>query len=76
MRSLALSGMRRPFTVLVEGNIGSGKSRFLNRFQNMPNVDILQEYHPTAQYFINKRYLRVVRFALAVNFVSWIRSAK
>jgi hypothetical protein len=33
----------RPFTVLVEGNIGSGKSLFLNRFQNIPSVDILQE---------------------------------
>ena len=34
--------MVRPFNVLVEGNIGSGKSQFLNRFQNMAHVDILQ----------------------------------
>jgi hypothetical protein len=42
MRSV-LGSMRRPFTVLVEGNIGSGKTEFLNRFQNMPNIDIIQE---------------------------------
>jgi deoxyadenosine/deoxycytidine kinase len=35
--------MTRPFTVLVEGNIGAGKSLFLNRFKNIPHVQILQE---------------------------------
>jgi hypothetical protein len=34
--------MMRPFTVLVEGNIGSGKSQFLHRFNHITAVDILQ----------------------------------
>lgn len=31
------------FTIVVEGNIGSGKSEFIKNFQNMDNIDILQE---------------------------------
>lgn len=38
-----MSRMVRPFTVLVEGNIGAGKSHFLSRFNSLPGVDILQE---------------------------------
>jgi deoxynucleoside kinase len=28
----------RPFTVVVEGNIGSGKTTFLNHFEKFPGV--------------------------------------
>ncbi|XP_059488047.1 deoxynucleoside kinase-like [Neocloeon triangulifer] len=33
----------RPFTVVVEGNIGSGKTTFLNQFKRMPEVIALAE---------------------------------
>ena len=33
----------RPFTVLVEGNIGSGKSSFLDIMQSWPGVAVLPE---------------------------------
>jgi deoxynucleoside kinase len=33
----------RPFTIVVEGNIGSGKSTFLSQFSNFNNVDVLLE---------------------------------
>jgi deoxynucleoside kinase len=33
----------RPFTVIVEGNIGSGKTTFLNYFSNFKDVEVLQE---------------------------------
>ncbi|XP_065332189.1 deoxynucleoside kinase-like [Cloeon dipterum] len=33
----------RPFTVIVEGNIGSGKTTFLNQFKRMPEVIALSE---------------------------------
>lgn len=32
----------KPFTVFVEGNIGSGKTTFLNHFAR-PDVDLLSE---------------------------------
>ncbi|XP_011252155.1 deoxynucleoside kinase-like [Camponotus floridanus] len=32
-----------PFTICIEGNIGSGKTTFLNHFQNFNNATILQE---------------------------------
>jgi len=32
-----------PFTIVVEGNIGSGKSTFLNQFSSLANVDVLAE---------------------------------
>jgi deoxynucleoside kinase len=35
--------IKRPFTVVVEGNIGSGKTTFLNHFQHNENVSILTE---------------------------------
>ncbi|XP_015184551.1 PREDICTED: deoxynucleoside kinase isoform X2 [Polistes dominula] len=34
---------KRPFTVCVEGNIGSGKTTFLNHFKNYDNAVVLQE---------------------------------
>ncbi|KAI4503896.1 hypothetical protein M0802_001299 [Mischocyttarus mexicanus] len=34
---------KRPFTVCVEGNIGSGKTTFLNHFKNFDNMEVLQE---------------------------------
>lgn len=34
---------RRPFTVLVEGNIGSGKSTFLDHFKQIPEVERIPE---------------------------------
>nr|XP_022913829.1 deoxynucleoside kinase-like [Onthophagus taurus] len=33
----------RPFTVIVEGNIGSGKTTFLNHFQRNSNILVLSE---------------------------------
>jgi len=38
-----LQRMKRPLTILVEGNIGAGKSQFLDRFKVYPNIQILQE---------------------------------
>jgi len=32
-----------PFTVLVEGNIGSGKTTFLKQFMDSPEVDVVEE---------------------------------
>ena len=40
--SIAASPTTRPFTVLVEGNIGSGKSSFLNIMESWPGVTVLQ----------------------------------
>ncbi|KAK2581628.1 hypothetical protein KPH14_002130 [Odynerus spinipes] len=34
---------KRPFTVCIEGNIGSGKTTFLNHFKNYDNATVLQE---------------------------------
>lgn len=34
---------RRPYTVIVEGNIGSGKTTFLNYFQQYDDVNVLAE---------------------------------
>lgn len=34
---------RRPFTVCVEGNIGSGKTTFLSHFKKFDNVTVLEE---------------------------------
>ncbi|EZA53065.1 deoxynucleoside kinase [Ooceraea biroi] len=34
---------KAPFTICIEGNIGSGKTTFLNHFQNFNNATILQE---------------------------------
>ncbi|XP_023335099.1 deoxynucleoside kinase [Eurytemora carolleeae] len=39
----SLQRMARPLTVLVEGNIGAGKTQFINRFNNIPHLQILQE---------------------------------
>ncbi|XP_026473422.1 deoxynucleoside kinase [Ctenocephalides felis] len=39
-----ISGLKkRPFTVLIEGNIGSGKTTFLNHFSKFDNVCLLTE---------------------------------
>ena len=34
---------KKPFTVIVEGNIGSGKTTFLNHFAKFKDVEVLQE---------------------------------
>ena len=34
---------KRPFTVLVEGNIGSGKTTFLEHFSQFKEVEVLKE---------------------------------
>ncbi|XP_033328250.1 deoxynucleoside kinase isoform X1 [Megalopta genalis] len=34
---------KRPFTVCIEGNIGSGKTTFLNHFKKFNNTTVLQE---------------------------------
>lgn len=33
----------QPFTVLIEGNIGSGKTTFLNHFKKFQNICLLTE---------------------------------
>lgn len=33
----------RPYTVIVEGNIGSGKTTFLNYFKQFEDVNVLAE---------------------------------
>ena len=35
--------MTKTFTLLVEGNIGAGKTEFLKQFKDMPDVDVLEE---------------------------------
>jgi septin family protein len=37
------SNNQAPFTVFVEGNIGSGKTTFLNHFRKFQNVCLLTE---------------------------------
>lgn len=34
---------RKPFTIIVEGNIGSGKTTFLNNFAKSENAFLLSE---------------------------------
>lgn len=34
---------KRPFTVCIEGNIGSGKTTFLSHFKEFNNTTVLQE---------------------------------
>lgn len=34
---------KKPFTVVIEGNIGSGKTTFLNYFNKFHDVEVLQE---------------------------------
>lgn len=34
---------KKPFTILVEGNIGSGKSLFLNHFKRYPSMKVFDE---------------------------------
>ena len=34
---------KHPFTIIVEGNIGAGKSTFLKHFEDFPEVDVLME---------------------------------
>jgi len=40
---LGQSVERRPFTVIVEGNIGSGKSTFLDHYRNLSDFAVFQE---------------------------------
>ena len=35
----------RPFTVSVEGNVGSGKSTFLKHFKGLEGVNVLEVGH-------------------------------
>lgn len=39
----AKSDLHRPFTVVVEGNVGSGKTTFLNHFNKYENVAVYSE---------------------------------
>jgi len=34
---------KHPFTVCIEGNIGSGKTTFLSHFKKFDNVTVLEE---------------------------------
>lgn len=34
---------KRPFTVCIEGNIGSGKTTFLSHFKKFKNTTVLEE---------------------------------
>ena len=35
--------MTKCFTILVEGNIGAGKTEFLKQFKDIKEVDVLEE---------------------------------
>jgi len=37
------NNMDRPFTILVEGNVGSGKSTFLNILDSLPDIQVFPE---------------------------------
>jgi len=41
--TIKMKRVSRPLTFLVEGNIGAGKSAFLDRFNSFPNVQVLKE---------------------------------
>lgn len=43
MLRMAALQIKRPFTVTIEGNIGSGKTTFLNYFNKYDNVCVLSE---------------------------------
>ena len=43
MEMLSTKLYNNPFTICIEGNIGSGKTTFLNHFQSFNNATILQE---------------------------------
>eukprot|EP00088_Acartia_fossae_P068143 TRINITY_DN8583_c0_g1_i1.p1 TRINITY_DN8583_c0_g1~~TRINITY_DN8583_c0_g1_i1.p1 ORF type:complete len:238 (+),score=40.26 TRINITY_DN8583_c0_g1_i1:41-754(+) len=43
MRVGSTKSLSRPITVLVEGNIGAGKSLFLNKFLGIPGFQVMQE---------------------------------
>ena len=43
LRPLIPMKKNRPFTVVVEGNIGSGKTTFLDYFAKFTDVEVLQE---------------------------------
>ncbi|XP_043527279.1 deoxynucleoside kinase [Frieseomelitta varia] len=43
MTSPACKLYKRPFTVCIEGNIGSGKTTFLSHFKQFDNTTVLQE---------------------------------
>lgn len=40
MESIQVETIVKPFRVTVEGNIGAGKSTFINHFCTFPDVDI------------------------------------
>ena len=40
---LPLASHKKPFTVLIEGNIGSGKTTFLNHFNKFDEVCLMTE---------------------------------
>merc|ERR1712179_707584 len=37
------NNFKRPFTILVEGNVGSGKSTFLNTLDSLPDIQVFPE---------------------------------
>lgn len=41
--SLPKNSTTRPYTIVVEGNIGSGKTTFLQPFTTIPQVEVLEE---------------------------------
>lgn len=43
MASYAVSTINKPFTVLVEGNIGSGKTTYLEYFRQYDDITLLTE---------------------------------
>lgn len=43
MTTSACKLYKRPFTVCIEGNIGSGKTTFLSHFKQFNNTTVLQE---------------------------------
>jgi len=43
MQDQEKDSIKRPFTILVEGNVGSGKSTFLSILDSLPGIQVFPE---------------------------------
>lgn len=55
----------KPFTVLVEGNIGSGKTTFLEHFQQFEDITLLTE--PVEEWRNLRGWNLLVSLSLLIN---------
>lgn len=73
---MALAGKRganRPYTVLVEGNIGCGKTTFLEYFKKYENVCVLAEPVDLWRNCNGHNLLVSVTSILTLKFYSWLK---